>query len=55
MDRKDKSRMTLRILKNSPILIKTSTSERYFLKIYSPYSEIYRNYQKTLRSTTAYD
>ena len=37
------------------ITIKTSTSELLFLKKYSPYSEIYRNYQKTLRSTTAYD
>ena len=55
MDRKDKSRMTIRILKNPPILIKTNISELLFLKKYSPYSEIYRNYQKTLRSTIAYD
>ena len=43
------------IIKKLLIPIETSVSERYFLKIYSPYSEIYRNYQKTLRSTTAYD
>ena len=43
------------ILKNLSILIKTNAYERFFLKKYSPYSEIYRNYQKTLKSTTAYD
>ena len=43
------------ILKNLSIIIETNTSERYFLKKYSPYSEIYRNYQKSIRSTTAYD
>ena len=42
------------IFKNLSILIKTSTSGILFLEKYQPYSEIYRNYQKTLRSTTAY-
>ena len=55
MDRKDKSRMTLRIFKILSIPIETNISELLFLKKYSPYSEIYRNYQKALRSTTAYD
>ena len=43
------------IIKKLLILIETSASERYFFKIYSPYSEIYRNYQKTFRSITGYD
>ena len=43
------------IIKTFLILIETNISERYFLKKYSPYSEIYRNYQKSIRSTTAYD
>ena len=43
------------IIKKLLITIKTSTPELLFLKIYSPYSEIYRNYQKTLKSTTTYD
>ena len=44
-----------RFIKNLSIIIETSVSERYFLKKYSPYSEIYRNYQKILKSTTTYD
>ena len=43
------------IIKKLLIPIETSISELLFLKIYSPYSEIYRNYQKTLRSITVYD
>lgn len=54
MDR-DVRNANKRHLKILSTLIKTNASERYFLKIYSPYSEIYRNYQKYLRSTTVYD
>ena len=43
------------IIKKLSILIETNISELLFLKKYSPYSEIYRNYQKTLKSTTTYD
>ena len=43
------------IIKKLLIPIETNTSELLFLKKYSPYSEIYRNYQKYLKSTTAYD
>ena len=43
------------IIKKLLITIETNTPELLFLKKYSPYSEIYRNYQKTLKSTTAYD
>ena len=43
------------IIKRLLIPIGTNAYERYFLKKYSPYSEIYRNYQKTLKSTTTYD
>ena len=43
------------IIKKLLIPIETNTPELLFLKKYSPYSEIYRNYQKTLKSTTTYD
>ena len=36
------------IIKKLLILIKTNISELLFLKKYSPYSEIYRNYQNYL-------